>query len=96
MLFLVFYDITDNELRNRVSSFLKQKGLERVQLSVFLGDLNSSRLRDVEAGLRMIRKRKGEGRFFILIVPITENQFKQRIIISDEKEDEEKEEGIIW
>jgi hypothetical protein len=44
----------------------------------------------------MIRKRKGEGRFFILIVPITENQFKQRIIISDEKEDEEKEEGIIW
>jgi hypothetical protein len=26
----------------------------------------------------MIRKRKGEGRFFI--VPITENQFKQRTI----------------
>ena len=57
---------------------------------------NSSRLRDVEAGLRTIRKRKVEGRFFILIVPITENQFKQRIIIADEKEDEEKEEGIIW
>jgi len=43
MLYVVFYDISNDELRNKVASFLKKKGLSRVQYSVFLGDLNSSR-----------------------------------------------------
>jgi len=103
MLYLVFYDITDNNLRNNVVGFLKKKGLHRIQYSVFLGELNSSRLKDLEAGLRMISKRKkrelGE-RFFILIVPITENQFKQRIVIGDtgieESEEGKSESNVIW
>ncbi|AWS00432.1 CRISPR-associated endonuclease Cas2 [Metallosphaera hakonensis] len=98
MLYLVFYDISSDDLRNKVSNFLKQKGLERVQYSVFLGDLNNSRLRDLEVGLRMIGKRKGgeDERFLVMIVPVTENQFRQRIVISWElgKRDEEGE--VIW
>jgi len=61
MLYVVFYDITDNELRNKVADFLKKKGMRRVQLSVFVGELNSSRLKDVEAGLRLIYRKSKPG-----------------------------------
>ena len=95
MLYVVFYDISNDELRNKVASFLKKKGLSRVQYSVFLGDLNSSRLKDVEAGLRMISRLRKEGeRFFVIILPVTENQFKQRVVIGDRFEDLHKE--VIW
>jgi CRISPR-associated protein, Cas2 family len=90
MLYVVFYDITDNELRNKVADFLKKKGMRRVQLSVFVGELNSSRLKDVEAGLRLIyRKSKPRDRFMILILPVTDTLFKQRIVIGGEYREEE-------
>ncbi|QGA53972.1 CRISPR-associated endonuclease Cas2 [Sulfolobus sp. E5-1-F] len=97
MLYLIFYDITDDNLRLRVAEFLKKKGLDRIQYSVFMGDLNSSRLKDVEAGLKMIsnRKKLKEGeRFFILIVPITENQFRERIVIGSSESEEKS--NVIW
>ena len=95
MLYVVFYDITDNELRNKVADFLKKKGMRRVQLSVFVGELNSSRLKDVEAGLRLIyRKSKPRDRFMILILPVTDTLFKQRIVIGGEYREEES--NVIW
>jgi CRISPR-associated protein Cas2 len=95
MLYVVFYDITDNELRNKVADFLKKKGMRRVQLSVFVGELNSSRLKDVEAGLRLIyRKSKPRDRFMILILPVTDTLFKQRIVIGGEYREEEG--NIVW
>lgn len=95
MLYVVFYDITDNELRNKVADFLKKKGMRRVQFSVFVGELNSSRLKDVEAGLRLIyRKSKPRDRFMILILPVTDTLFKQRIVIGGEYREEEG--NIVW
>ncbi|ARM74585.1 CRISPR-associated endonuclease Cas2 [Acidianus manzaensis] len=95
MFYVIFYDITEDNVRNKISDYLKKKGLTRVQYSVFIGDLNSSRVKEIEAGLRLIkRKEKSNGRFSILIVPVTETQFKQRIVISNEVE--EKNEDIIW
>lgn len=95
MLYVVFYDITDNELRNKVADFLKKKGMRRVQLSVFVGELNSSRLKDVEAGLRLIYKKSKPGdRFMILILPLTDTLFKQRIVIGGEYREEES--NVIW
>ncbi|WP_175282309.1 CRISPR-associated endonuclease Cas2 [Saccharolobus islandicus] len=99
MLYLIFYDITDDNLRNRVAEFLKKKGLDRIQYSVFMGDLNSSRLKDVEAGLKIIGNRKKlqeDERFFILIVPITENQFKERIVIGYSESEREDKSKVVW
>lgn len=94
MLYVVFYDITDDSLRNKVSGFLKSKGLLRVQFSVFLGELNTSRLRDVEAGLRLLMKgRKPEDRFNVLILPVTEVQFKQRIVIGEDVSERDR---VVW
>jgi CRISPR-associated protein, Cas2 family len=69
--------------------------MRRVQLSVFVGELNSSRLKDVEAGLRLIyRKSKPRDRFMILILPVTDTLFKQRIVIGGEYREEEG--NIVW
>jgi len=38
----VIYDISENNIRNKVSKKCKGYGLYRVQKSVFLGDLNSN------------------------------------------------------
>ncbi len=94
MLYVIFYDISNDELRNKVSDFLKKKGLKRVQFSVFFGELNSSRLKDVEAGLRRYARMNREGdRFNVLIIPVTETQFRQRIVIG---EDMREEQSILW
>ena len=42
MLAWVIYDISENNIRNKVSKKCKGYGLYRVQKSVFLGDLNSN------------------------------------------------------
>jgi len=39
----IIYDITEDKPRNKVAKLLKKSGLFRVQKSVFLGKLNSSR-----------------------------------------------------
>ncbi|RQD92735.1 CRISPR-associated endonuclease Cas2 [Methanosalsum natronophilum] len=44
----VIYDIVDDKVRNKVARLCLNKGLYRVQKSVFLGDINSN-LRDTLA-----------------------------------------------
>ncbi|AEB95208.1 MULTISPECIES: CRISPR-associated endonuclease Cas2 [Metallosphaera] len=90
--YVIFYDITEDGVRNRVHNFLKKKGLTPVQYSVFFGDLTSSKLRDVESGLRLIGRGAKE-RFNVMILPLTEVQFKQRIVIGEDVKDEE---NVIW
>ncbi|EZQ01512.1 CRISPR-associated protein Cas2 [Candidatus Acidianus copahuensis] len=100
MIYVVVYDITDNLVRGRVADFLRSKGLKRIQYSVFSGELSSSQLKDVESGLWMITRRKkkldlGE-RLSILIFPLTNNQFDQRIFIGLGKENGGEGEEILW
>lgn len=82
MLTLIIYDITDDELRNKVASFLKSKGLKRIQKSAFLGELTSSERVNVEAGLRIIIK--GYERVNIQIFPLTPASYNQRSVIGAE------------
>lgn len=42
MLIWVLYDITENKIRNKAVKACKNKGLYRVQKSVFLGSLNKN------------------------------------------------------
>ncbi len=44
---LVVYDISDDNIRNRLAEFLKDFGLERIQKSAFLGDLSSQERKDL-------------------------------------------------
>ncbi|MEM1627575.1 MAG: CRISPR-associated endonuclease Cas2 [Sulfolobaceae archaeon] len=97
--YLIIYDITDDNLRNKVADFLKKKGLRRIQWSAFIGELTSSQLRDVESGLRLIIKHYGKKnigeRINIQIYPITESQFNHRKVIGEEWKEGESENIII-
>jgi CRISPR-associated protein Cas2 len=42
MLYLVTYDIQDNKLRTKIAKVLVKNGLERIQYSVFMGDLTDT------------------------------------------------------
>lgn len=85
---LVIYDITDDELRNRVSSFLKFKGLKRIQKSAFLGDLSHSERMNLEAGIRRLIK---DAKANVQIYPLTPTSYNQRTVIGIEMIYEEEE-----
>ncbi|RLE57910.1 MAG: CRISPR-associated endonuclease Cas2 [Thermoprotei archaeon] len=55
---LVIYDITDDELRQKVADTLHRYGLARVQKSAFLGKLPSARLRDLATKLQELIRGK--------------------------------------
>lgn len=78
MITLIIYDISSDELRGRVASFLKTMGLKRVQKSAFAGLLTHSRRVEVIAGLRKLAK---EGPVNIQVYPLTPASFNQREII---------------
>ena len=75
---MIIYDISSDELRGRVASFLKTMGLKRVQKSAFAGLLTHSRRVEVIAGLRKLAK---EGPVNIQVYPLTPASFNQREII---------------
>ncbi|MGQ9597333.1 MAG: CRISPR-associated endonuclease Cas2 [Thermoproteota archaeon] len=75
---LVIYDTSSDDLRNKVASFLKRRGLKRIQKSAFAGSLMHSRRIEVIAGLRKLAK---EGPVNIQVYPLTPASFNQREII---------------
>ena len=81
MITLVIYDITDDDTRLKVSKFLRQKGLKRIQKSAFAGALTSSQKADVVAGLRrLVMNQKAN----VQLYPLTDASFNQRIVIGEE------------
>ncbi len=56
MYILVIYDITEDDVRNKVAETLAAYGLHRIQKSAFLGRLPSALLKDLEARLRRVSR----------------------------------------
>ncbi|MGC9069029.1 MAG: CRISPR-associated endonuclease Cas2 [Thermoprotei archaeon] len=89
---LIIYDITDDELRQTVAKYLRQKGLKRIQKSAFAGPLTSAQRSEIAAGLQRIIK--GKEKVNIQIYPLSPSSFNQRIVLGVEI-DYEKEEVVI-
>lgn len=51
---LIVYDISDDEIRLRVSEVCKRFGLARIQRSTFLGHLTSMQRKELVAALRRV------------------------------------------
>lgn len=81
-LLLVIYDISDNGLRLKVASFLKSRGLVRIQKSAFIGRATRSLRLDVEAGLRRLA-REGRGTVNIQLYPLPPSSFSRRVVIGE-------------
>jgi len=53
-LYYATYDITDDKIRKKVSTILKDAGFTRIQYSVFCGPLNKQQKKDLVENLKKI------------------------------------------
>ena len=78
MLVLVIYDISEDEVRQRVADTLKQYGFKRIQRSAYIGKLPNHLLKELEIKLRKIMA-KAHGN--IQIFKLSWRQYRTRIEI---------------
>lgn len=93
MLVWVIYDISNNALRTKVSEKCKDYGLERLQKSAFLGnlDLNNAEMLAIE--IENILKKDDSDEDCVFILPMCDGCIKKKITIGrgfDESEFKEK------
>ncbi len=79
MMYLVFYDISNNSIRKKVSDLLLKEGYERLQLSVFLSIENPANNKQLIASLTEITRLETETKLFML--PISKSNLKKMKII---------------
>ncbi len=85
MMTLVIYDISDDKTRGKVASTCKRFGLNRIQKSAFLGEITSSRRKEmIEVLRRLIRGENGNIQVFVICKP----DLTLRTIIGDFVESE--------
>ncbi len=83
MLILVIYDITEDEVRQKVANLLLQYGFKRIQRSAYIGKIPNHILKELEIKLRKIMK-TAHGN--IQIFKITKQQYRSRIEIGYREE----------
>jgi CRISPR-associated endonuclease Cas2 len=69
---LICYDIGNNALRTRIGQYLLKSGLERVNLSVYLGTCNDTAYKHLMLWLNNAMKKAGENDS-LLVLPVTQN-----------------------
>ena len=95
MRYLIIYDISDDNLRNRISELLKDYGLQRIQYSAFIGNLRRDKLNSLTVDLRRLI---GEAVENVQIYPLCDLCFKGRREIGKPKRYElvEKKRKIVY
>jgi CRISPR-associated endonuclease Cas2 len=68
MLYLVTYDVQNNSLRTKIAKLLIKSGLERIQYSVFMGDLTEAHKRMTLEKVELLVKEAAD--FSILFIPL--------------------------
>jgi CRISPR-associated protein Cas2 len=93
MLVWVIYDISDNALRTKVSEKCKDYGMERLQKSAYLGNLNLNIAEMLAIEIEDILKDKASEEDCVFILPMCDSCIKKKITIGkgfDEAEFKEK------
>ena len=83
---LLVYDIPNDRIRTKVADFCLDYGLDRIQLSAFLGDLARTHQEEL---LLKIKKQLGRRAGNVQLFPICEKDWRMRLVI-DQKEKKEK------
>lgn len=91
MMTLVIYDISDDDVRLRVAKVCKRYGLNRIQRSAFLGEISSSRRKELSKKLRRTLEGRGNIQIFVICKP----DFLLREIIGEDTGIEEDEFIVI-
>lgn len=84
---LIIYDIPSTKIRTKIADACMDYGLERIQWSAFLGDINHNRREELEARLRKTLGRRAGN---IQVFPLCQKDIGLRVVIEISKEDEKK------
>ncbi len=74
MAHLICYDIQHNYLRKKMGDLIMDYGFERINLSVYLGNLDSASLTLLEEKLTAMLKDKGKETDSLIFLPVTPQQ----------------------
>jgi CRISPR-associated protein Cas2 len=85
MLIWVIYDISDDQRRTRIAKSCKEYGLQRIQKSVFLGNLPGHCVDEIAAFSRELIDQKTDA---VFILPCCETDFGKRIVVGKKDFDE--------
>lgn len=77
-MYLLFYDISENNIRTRVVRFLENAGYERIQFSVFIAPFNPEK-NNLWHKLELLLKETPNNKIFCLKIP-KENFYKIKTI----------------
>ena len=78
MLSLIIYDIPNDKLRNKVANICLDYGLERIQYSAFLGEINHNRREEL---LQKIKREVGRKQANVQLFPICDKDVRLRQIV---------------
>ena len=81
MIHIVTYDISETAIRNRIIDACRNRGLVRVQRSVFMGDLAPRKKEQLETVLAGIMSSADQSTDSILIVPVCERCIGERRVL---------------
>jgi len=83
MLCFVMYDIEDDRIRKKIADYLIEKGLQRVQKSVFLGQLSQKSYQEIYHTMHALQAAY-ENEDTIMIVPVAEQDLRSMRLIGRE------------
>ena len=78
MVILVIYDICETNRRNRIVKESKNTGLYRIQKSVFMGEIDSGKLKDL---VDFIGKETDGDEDSVYLVPVCNADYRKIIIV---------------
>lgn len=83
MIYFVMYDIENDRVRTKIAKYLEEKGLRRVQKSIFLGQTDRKQYQHIRNALTEIQE-SYDNHDSIFIVPMPEDYLKSMYIIGQE------------
>ena len=72
---LLIYDIASDKIRTKVADICLDYGLERIQYSAFLGELNHNRQGEI---LQKIKRKMGKNEGNVQLFPVCEKDLRLR------------------
>ncbi len=85
MLSLIIYDIPSDKLRSKVADICQDYGLDRIQFSAFLGEINHNRREEL---LQKIKREIGRKQANVQLFPICDKdaRLRQMVVVNESNE----------
>lgn len=71
---LICYDISNNSLRTKLGKRIIDKGFDRINKSVYLGNINDTQITNLERELALLIQQKGGNDDSLIFIPVTIQQ----------------------